>query len=190
MCTRTTSGDNDHRQATPQSMRSRVVSEASRVGFRVRKMGMYDVKGRFTDVEGTVETGADGELQRGDLAIDASSISTRMPPRDWHLRSADFLDVSKHPQIRVVAEDLPAKSGQAIVAPVELEILGTRRIVKLTGHLHSSGPGEQEPSTTVVLHLTGAIDRHDFGVRPRRPFDWVVGREVRLNAEITLEPAN
>lgn len=88
------------------------------------------------------------------------------------------------------AENLPARAGQAIIAPVQLEILGTRRIVKLTGHFHGCGPGEQEPSTTVVLHLSGALDRHAFGVRPRRPFDWVVGREVWLEAEITLEPAS
>lgn len=89
-----------------------------------------------------------------------------------------------------MAENLPATSAHAIVAPVELEIMGTRRLVKLTGHLHGSGPGEQEPSTTLVLHLTGKIDRHAFAVRPRRPFDWVVGREVRLDAEITLEPTD
>ncbi len=39
------------------SGRWRVVSERSRVGFRVKKMALYHVKGRFTGVAGTVELG-------------------------------------------------------------------------------------------------------------------------------------
>lgn len=69
--------------------RWRVLPERSRVGFRVKKMGLYYVKGTFAGVEGTIDRNG-----RSELLIDAGSISTRMPPRDWHLRTADFLGSS------------------------------------------------------------------------------------------------
>jgi len=31
------------------------------------------------------------------------------------------------------------------------------------------------------------LDRHAFGVRSRRPFDWVVARDVRLDVLLTLQ---
>ena len=59
--------------------------ELSRIEFKVRKMGLYVVKGRFKRLSGAVEVGPDGVPTGGSLRIDASSVSTRMPPRDWHL---------------------------------------------------------------------------------------------------------
>lgn len=73
-----------------------MLPERSRVGFKVKKMGLYYVKGTFSGVEGTIDRNG-----RSELSIDAGSISTRTPPRDWHLRTADFLAVKRHQQIRV-----------------------------------------------------------------------------------------
>ena len=47
--------------------------------------------------------------------------------------------------------------------------------MELRGHRH------EDPEHHVV-HLTGALDRHEFGIRPPVPFDWVVGRHVDLDA--------
>ena len=155
---------------------NRVVAGRSRVGFRVKKMGLYYVKGRFDGVEGEVETGPDGSFEGGELRIDARTISTRMPPRDWHLRSKDFLEVETYPQIRVSVESLP--DGEIGVAAV-FELHGQRRPAELRGHLHE-GPAP-------VLHLQGALDRHDFGLRARQPFEMIVGRQVHLDVELALE---
>lgn len=62
------------------------------VGFTVKHMMISNVKGTFNDFEGTVETDpkdlTDASIE---FKIDASSVDTRMPDRDGHLRSADFL---------------------------------------------------------------------------------------------------
>ena len=158
---------------------SRVVAERSRVGFRVKKMGLYYVKGRFGGVEGRIETAPDGSFESGDLRIDARTISTRMPPRDWHLRSADFLEVETYPEIRVSAERVDAlRDGEFRVMAV-FELHGQRRPAELTGHLHAGPPP--------VLHLQGRLDRHNFGIRARQPFELIVGREVGLDVELALE---
>jgi hypothetical protein len=42
----------------------RVVPGRSRVGFRVRRMGLYNVNGRFRGVEGEIEAASCGSTRR------------------------------------------------------------------------------------------------------------------------------
>lgn len=111
--------------------RWRVLPDRSRIGFRVKKMGLYYVKGRFSRVEGTLDS--DG---RSGIVIDASSISTRIPPRDWHLRSADFLDVRCNPEIRARVESIEPADDGGVAAVAVLDLHGKRGPVELRGHLH------------------------------------------------------
>lgn len=171
-------------RVVPQG-RWRVAAQRSRIGFKVRKMGLYFVKGRFKRVNGSVEVGADGMPVSGWLRIDASSVSTRIPPRDWHLRSHDLLAVSTHPEIRVVADRVERAPGAAMVVPALVTIRGVEARIPLTAHWHVSDGGDVG---VAVLHVSGAFDRLRFGLRPRRPFDWIVGREVRLDVVLDLDP--
>src|SRR5688500_20336637 len=70
------------------------------VGFSVKHLMISTVRGRFTDVRGTIT------LDETDLAsasveaeIATASIDTRQEQRDTHLRSADFFEVDKYPTI-------------------------------------------------------------------------------------------
>src|SRR5215211_589154 len=158
------------RRTTPERIATgswRIAEDRSRIGFRVRKMRLYSVKGRFRSIQGQVEFGSEGLPERGEATLDAATITTRIPPRDWHLRSVDFLDVDRHPLIKFTAERVvPAVNGSFTVRG-QFEIHGQRRPVELGGHLHATG--EQ-----VALHLQGVLNRHDFGIRARQPFEMVV----------------
>jgi len=174
----------DHEAPLPQSRRL-PLGDRSTAGFRVRKMGMYDVKGRFGGVEGHVEVAGDGTPLGGAAVIDAASVDTRMPPRDRHLRSRDFLGVSEHPRISVDVDQVVPHEDGSFAFPATFALHGVERRVDLSGHLHS----DASEDGVVVLHLSGTIDRRDFGIRARRPFEWIVAREVRIDADIVLSPA-
>jgi polyisoprenoid-binding protein YceI len=164
------------------------VPEHSRIGFRVRKMGLYFVKGSFKAVNGSVEVGPDGLLIAGSLRIDASTVSTRIPPRDWHLRTRDFLAVKHYPEIRIGVDSAERASEETITvsAVAVVAIRGVEARIPLTAHSHAS---EGRRYSGRELHVSGTLDRHRFGVRPRRPVEWIVGREVRLDALLHLEPS-
>src|ERR671926_1688657 len=69
--------------------------------FRARHMMVTWVRGLFKDIHGRLELDWDSPLDatfQGE--IDARGLWTGEPDRDAHLRSADFLDVERHPQIR------------------------------------------------------------------------------------------
>ncbi len=162
--------------------RRRIVADRSRVGFKVRKMGMYYVKGRFRSIGGELALGPDGAPREGEVTIDAASITTRMPPRDFHLKTKDFLEVKRYPQIRITADRVTPSASGGFTVHSQFEVHGERRPVDLDGHLHLNGD-------VTSLHLSGVIDRGDFGIRARHPFEMVVGREVHLDVELALEPA-
>ena len=75
-------------------------SSHSGIHFSVRHMVVAKVRGQFARWSGSV-LAEDGDLGRGqvEVVIDASSIQTGVADRDTHLRSADFFDVSGHPEI-------------------------------------------------------------------------------------------
>src|SRR5258708_12903286 len=72
----------------------------SQVEFAVRHMMITTVRGRFTDVKGTVVTeGNDSTKAQVEVIIDVNSIDTREPQRDAHLKSADFFAANKFPYL-------------------------------------------------------------------------------------------
>jgi polyisoprenoid-binding protein YceI len=156
-----------------------VVPERSRVGFRVKKIGLYFVKGKFSGVEGWIEAPDDPAASRGQVVVEAKTISTRMPPRDWHLRTRDFLDVKRYPELKIATERIEPGDNGDFKLSATFEIHGEKRPVELTGHMHGDS----------VLHLQGALDRHDFGVRAPWHSEWIAGNEIQLDVVLALEQA-
>jgi polyisoprenoid-binding protein YceI len=93
----------------------------SSVAFHVRHFyGVMTVKGEFADYDGTLELGATPAVE---LTIQAGSLDTKLAKRDEHLRSEDFFDVERHPQVRFVSQ----------TASLDGETLHVR------GQLHAAG---------------------------------------------------
>src|SRR3954453_6116563 len=63
--------------------------------------GVMTVKGAFADYQGTLDLSATPAVE---LAIQAVTLDTKMAKRDEHLRSGDFFDVERHPQVRFASE--------------------------------------------------------------------------------------
>ena len=79
--------------------------------FKVRHLMISNVKGDFDKVTGTIELDdANPSASKINVTIDVSSVSTREPQRDTHLKSADFFDVEKFPTMTFVSKEV-VKSG-------------------------------------------------------------------------------
>jgi polyisoprenoid-binding protein YceI len=71
------------------------------VEFSVRHLMISNVKGRFSQVAGSIVYDQPaGKLVSLDVEIATATLDTRVEQRDQHLRSADFFDVEKHPRSR------------------------------------------------------------------------------------------
>src|SRR3954454_22337047 len=70
----------------------------SSVEFQVKHMGLATVKGFFSDFEGSLEVGEDGQISAHGT-VQTATLNPRNGQRDEHLRSPDFFDVERNPQL-------------------------------------------------------------------------------------------
>ena len=101
----------------------------SSVEFHVRHFyGLMTVNGRFADYEGTLDLSAEPAVE---LTIQAASLDSKLAKRDTHLRSGDFFDVERHPQVRFVS-DRAELTGQKLVVRGRLKAAGKQLPLELT----------------------------------------------------------
>jgi len=102
----------------------RLVPERSAITFAIKNMwGLLRVRGRFTEFAGQGGLTGDGAVS-GRLDIAAASLDTGIGRRDTHLRSADFFDVDRFPQISVVIAALRPRAGKAAELRADFTIKG------------------------------------------------------------------
>jgi polyisoprenoid-binding protein YceI len=98
-----------------------------------------------------------------EATIDVSSIDTGTAQRDDHLRSADFFDVERFPEIRFLSTRIEKVSGDRYRLTGELTIHGVTRSIALETEYGGRG---KDPwgNERVGFTAKGAIDRKDFGL--------------------------
>ena len=170
----------------PEALRFDIDPSHTRVTFTVRHLMVTDVDGRLTGVTGAILLDTtDVHRSSVDVEIDASTIDTGEPRRDAHLRSADFLDVERHPTIRFSSRAIDVE-GDGLVLIGDLTLRGVTREVRIPFELR--GPVDLGDGRSVIGaegRLT--IDRHDYGVSWSRFTDnggLVVGNDVEIRLRV------
>jgi polyisoprenoid-binding protein YceI len=156
----------------------------SHAEFAVKHLMISTVKGHFNTFTGTGETNADGTLKSAELTIDATSINTNVEPRDNHLRSADFFDVEKYPQITFRSTKIE-EDGTDISITGDLTMHGVTKAVTLKGE-HTQPVTDPWGNQRSALAVTAKINRKDWGLHYNQALEaggLVVGEEVKLNVE-------
>ena len=164
--------------------------------FTVRHMMVTNVRGAFSKVSGTVVYDPDNPADTSiEAVIDATSIFTREEARDTHLKSADFFDVEKYPNITFKSKKVePAGDGELKVIG-DLTIHGVTREVALK--VEGPTPEHKDPWGNVKMgaSATTKIKRSDFGLTWNAVLETggiLVGDEVKidLDVELTKAPAS
>jgi polyisoprenoid-binding protein YceI len=156
----------------------------SLIEFAVRHLGFATVKGRATEFEGAIRG---GERPSGTLVMRADALTTHDPDRDRHLRTPDFLDAARHPELRFELRGART-GGDGLVLDGDLTIRGTTRPVQLTGRLTAVGVLDPYGDERLGLEAETVIDRRDFGVSWSEVLpggNLVASNEVRLSASLS-----
>ena len=157
----------------------------SRVGFAVKHLGIATVRGTFKDFEGTLEIGDDLTTAKAYGTVKTASVDTNEPGRDEHLRSADFFDVEKHPQMTFRSTGVRA-DGADWVVDGELTLKGNTKPVSLALELNGFGP-DAYGGTRAGFSARTEISRSAFGVDIAMPMDGggvVVADKIVVELEI------
>lgn len=154
--------------------------------FKVKHMMISTVTGRFTkfnlDVESEDETFENAKVS---FVAETASIDTSNEQRDQHLKSGDFFEAEKFPEIKFESGAYSAKSGKlagnltikGITKPIilDVEFAGTNK----------DPWGNEKAGFT----LTGKINRKDWELNWNAALETggvLVSEEVRIQAEIQL----
>ncbi|HMK48460.1 MAG TPA: YceI family protein [Thermodesulfovibrionales bacterium] len=161
--------------------------------FVVRHMMITNVRGQFNRLSGSIVVDPDN-MDKSDVevSIDASGICTGISKRDEHLRSADFFDIEKYPQITFRSRSVKSSGmGQFEVSGL-LTVHGVSREVVFS--VKSAGPERSpEDETSMGFAATTGLDRRDFDMQWNVPLNsggLMVGNEISIYLDIEADLAN
>ena len=158
--------------------------------FSVRHLMISNVRGEFSKVSGNVVLDpSDLTKSSVEVIVDATTIDTREPQRDEHLRSADFLDVANHPSITFRSKQITAAGAGRFKVTGDLTIRGVTRTV--TFDVDGPTPPVKDPwgNVRAGVSATAKINRKDFGLvwnALTEAGGVVVGDEVSITFEAEL----
>jgi len=139
--------------------------------FSVRHMMVATVKGRFSQLRGTITDIADDPaLSSVEVVVDGASISTGDVNRDGHLRSADFFDVEQYPTITFTSRRIRGSRDEFTLTG-DLTMHGVTREVTLDVTLNGVGTSPYG-KTIAGFSAETKINRKDWGL------NWNVGLEA------------
>jgi polyisoprenoid-binding protein YceI len=159
------------------------------VTFGVRHMMISTVRGEFQKVSGTVTWDPkDPSATAIDAKVDVSSIQTREPERDAHLKSADFFDVETHPFITFVSRGVTAKSDHFEIVG-DLTIRGTTRVVTLEVEGPTDVYADPWGNARIGACAKTKIKRSEFGMTWNTVLEAggvLVGDEISIQLDVEL----
>jgi polyisoprenoid-binding protein YceI len=157
----------------------------STVEFRVKHMVIATVHGRFREFVGGVVADS---MPAVSATIAAASLETFSDERDAHLRSDDFFDVERYPEIVFASRDGLRFDGEQerFTLPGDLTIKGVTRPVELLGRIVGRGL-DSDGRERIAFGVEGEIDRTDFGLVWNRRLETgglLVGNRVELALDL------
>jgi len=133
------------------------------IGFAVRHFEINWVEGRFKDFKGTVNFD-DKDITKSSVEFNAkiASIDTGVEGRNKHLRTADFFDAEKYPDMKFVSTKVEKKGKNRYILHGDLTIKDVTKSISfpftITGAVNAGG------GTRFGINAETVINRRDFNV--------------------------
>jgi polyisoprenoid-binding protein YceI len=156
--------------------------------FKVKHMMISNVKGQFTAVAGTLAYDeSDITNSKIEASIDAASINTREEQRDAHLKSADFFDVEKFPNLAFKSTKVTRSASGDVQVQGEVTIHGVTRNVTFEVEGPTAPGKDPWGNTRIGLAATTKINRKDYGLTWNAALETggiLVGEDVTITLDV------
>ena len=142
----------------------------SNIGFSIPIAGgLSNVRGKFNEFTVTIiYDDKDVTKSSVEATIKATSIDTGIERRDAHLRTADFFDVEKFPEITFKSSRIE-KKGKNFIAHGTFSMHGVSKEISIPFTVN--GVTRDEKTGKTVLGATGrtSVNRREYGINFARP---------------------
>jgi polyisoprenoid-binding protein YceI len=162
----------------------------SNVGFSIKHLMIATVRGSFTQAQGAVTVDeSDPTTAEIDITIPTASVTTRDEKRDAHLRSPDFFDAERFPNMTFRSKRVERQSDDRFRVIGDLTIRDVTREVALEVELlgRAKDPWGNEKAG---FEATTKIKRSDYGLTWNAALETggvLVGDEVKISIEAELQ---
>lgn len=135
------------------------------ISYSIDHMGLSEMHGVFRKFDGTLMLDT-GDLSKSSVSvkIDTASIDTGVDKLDEHLRTPDFFDVGKYPQISFTSTAVEPTGANSFKLTGDLTLHGVTKSVTLDASMRTiaSHPFRKVPAAG--FRATGTLNRSDFGI--------------------------
>ena len=170
----------------PQAGSWAIDAAHSTVSFVAKHMMVSKVRGSFKNVTGELHVADTIEGSSVEAVIDAASIDTGTEQRDAHLRSPDFLDVERFPELRFKSKQVERTGPTTLKVVGDLSIRDVTRPVVLDVEYEGQVPN-MHGGLRAAFSATTEIDRDAFGITWNMALETggvLVGKRVKIELEI------
>lgn len=162
-------------------------SAHSSAQFSVKHLMISNVKGEFTKVTGTFSYDPKNvAASMIDASIDASTINTREPKRDAHLKSPDFFDTAKYPTLTFKSKQA-WQSGGKVHVKGDLTMRGVTKEVVLDINRPTAEIKDPWGNARIGATATTTINRKEWGLTWNKALEAggvMVGDDVTITLDI------
>jgi polyisoprenoid-binding protein YceI len=159
----------------------------SSVEFSVKHMGIANVRGRFTEFEGTLEMQEDLAASRVRGSVKVASVDTGETQRDEHLRSPDFFNAEEFPEITFESTRVEAIDEDSSRVYGKLTMHGITHEIRLEVAIQGT---DTDPwgNTRAGLEVVGKLKRSDWDMKFNQALgsgSMLVGDKVGVSLDIS-----
>ena len=163
----------------------------SNIGFSIPIMGgLSHVRGKFTDFKvSIVYDDKDVTKSSVEAVIKTTSIDTGVEGRDKHLRTADFFDAEKNPEITFKSSRIE-KKGKGFIAHGTFTMRGVSKEIALPFQINGVDRNQTTGKTVLGLTARTTLNRRDYGINySRKDLPNFVGDMVEIELNIITRAA-
>lgn len=163
------------------------------VGFAIRHLEINWVEGRFKDFVGTIRYD-DSDVTKSSVEFTAkiASIDTGVEARDKHLRTADFFDAEKYPEMSFKSTRVERKGKDRYVLHGDFTLKGVTKPVALPFNI-TGAIKDQRGNMRFGISAQTKINRRDYGITWGKALEGGgldIGNEVTIDLQLeALKPA-
>jgi polyisoprenoid-binding protein YceI len=157
------------------------------IQFKVRHLMITNVTGAFGKFDASIEMTDDNfEKSKISFTAEVDSITTNNEQRDGHLKSADFFETSKFPELTFESTKIEKASGEDYIVNGDLTFHGVTKNIKLNVE-HGGVIKDPWGNTRTGFAIEGKINRKDYGLAwnvATEAGGVVLGEDVKLHASV------
>lgn len=161
-----------------------LIRSNSHIEFSAARVVLSPVKGKVTNFSAVLNSFSDNDFSGAEVEVKASvsSITTGVLKRDAELKSPNYFNAAKFPDIIFKSKSFKKAGSQLYEVAGDLTMHGITKPVKLKAHCTLNTDSKNQ-TQTAVFKISTLIDRLDFAIGKGTSAN-LVSNEVQLNSVV------